>query len=1581
MAPWDITPFFPLAWFANPLMLWGLGAASIPILIHLLNRRKFREEPWAAMRFLLAAIKRNQRRIRIEQWLLLAVRTALLALLALAMAKPVLEGAGVSILPGQRTHWVLVLDGSMSMNLRQGDGTRFEQAKAIASRLVQDARQGDPLSVLLMANPPRAVIAAPSFAKDAVRAELDALQPTDGTVDLPATFQKIEEILAASEIPRKEVVFLTDLQAASWRKPDSAPTQDALLKRIFAGFEARKVRSQLIDLGAAGADNHAIIDLALSPAVPTVNSPASVRATLRNFGARPIENLPVRLALGNRIVEESAIRLAPGEEQSIAFNLQFPSAGEISLSVSTQEDALSRDDSRRLAIPVREAIPVLLVDGDPQPDLFRSETDFLAEALDPGESSSGEPRPFRVEKITDSQLARRDLADFDVVFLCNVARLTDLEVANLEAFLKQGGGVVVFGGDQVDVDNANRLLHNNGQGFLPARIGPAQGDPAAPASAVLFDPAGFSHPLIAPFAGQSPGVQASLTAVKTQRYHRLELPRDTQAKVALAFSNGLPAIVEASRGQGHVFQIATTADQSWTTWPLHPSFVPVMEQLVALAASGRLGERNVSVGQPLLQLLPAAASGTEVAIQKPGNAQASLRLTPQADSSLLRFDETDHVGLYSAELGPPLSRKLAFAVNPDPVESDLSHLDQASLKATLPGWNFHYDSDWKPYQQSAASVAQRGEQHRPLLWAVLVLLLVESLLAFVFGHHAQNATSWRNELLFLVIRVLPIVLLAIVAAALLLAPAASAWLPALLLHLLPPGTVAPPAAGEALVPQLRFESPWSQLALALTIIACVLLIVGIYRRESSAPRGARALLSAMRIGLVLLAIFFLAEAVLQVERTGLPYFVVMVDDSASSTIVDRFEDAKTQARLNEFAKSAGRTEEPDRITVARGWLATGDGQPWKELQSQHRLKLYAVSNQARPLLEVADSKQLTEIPEALKQVEARGEQSRLGDAVRQVLTELRGSAPSAILLLTDGQTTEGESLPRAAELARQKGVPLFTLGLGDPAPPRDLELSDLQVDEVVFVEDAVRFQARVTARGFSGQKLPVVLRRRPPGTLESDPGEEIARTTIDAPPDGQSTPVELVDRPRQTGPTTYILEVGPQPRELRTENNRITREILVREDKLKVLLVDTEPRYEFRYLKNYLEREKTIKLDVLLLASDPEYAEQDPSALGVLPQARDGEGGLFEYDVVILGDADPSVLSESQMQGLVDFVVKKGGGLLFIAGQNFNPLTYSRKPLETLLPIQLAEARDPIAVAGNVAAFRPALTAEGRSHPIFRLGEDEASSLEIWNSLQPLFWYLEAPRKKPTAFVLAEHPERSGPEGNFPLILYQYVGSGKVSFHAFDDTWRWRFRTGDRYFGRFWTQTIRFLARNRMLGQKQAEVLTDRRRYTRNQPILLQVRFLNAGLAPADQVSIQIERKGTAPRKLDLRRSQANRGLFEGSLPQSPEGDYQVRLLPPPVLPGPLPSTSFRVDPPAGELENIRMNEPELRKAAALSGGQFLTPEATSFADLLKTLPPPRKVPLETDPPIPLWNAWPMLLLFIALITAEWLFRKRKQLV
>lgn len=723
---------------ANAPLIYGLAAASVPIIIHLLNRRRYREVPWAAMRFLLAAVRKNSRRVKIEQWLLLAIRTLIIILVVTAMAKPFLEGLGaVPVLAGQRTHHVLVLDGSLSMGYSDGESTRFDQAKALAARLVEDARRGDAISLVMMADPPRVVIGAPSPNHGEVLRELRELVMPHGGTDLAASFEAIDRVLESSDIPQKDVIILTDLQATSWRRPQGAG--DDGLKRVLARVEARKTRSVVIDLGKAGIENRAVTSLSVNTPIVTTGTPVLVRAVLRNHGPSKSDGLTVRLIVDGRFGPEETVDLPVGEDTPVVFNQTFSTPGDHLVEVTLDNDALKLDDRRWLSVPVREQVQVLLVDGHFKSEPYQAETDYLAQALSPESTTEGVGSIIKTDVVPEGRLVGRDLTPYDTVVLCNIAQFTEAEVSALDDYLKQGGGVVLFTGDQVLPENYNRLLFAEGKGLLPVSIGSVVGDASKKESSFSFDALGFRHPIVAPFAGESDPVIAGLTSTKTWQFHQLKIPEGSKARVALAFGNGAPAVVEAPRHRGTVYVVATSADAGWTTWPLHTSYPPVMQKMVLGAASGRLAERNVRVGQPLEQSLPASGVSASVSIVVPGGRSAPSKLSAEGGVSQLHFEETEISGPYQVKIGAPLDLDSTFTATPPSAESDPRKLDQASLSEAVPGWSFAYMTNWRELTGNAGAVSRRGELHRPLLYALLAFLLIESFLAWFFGHNIAGS--------------------------------------------------------------------------------------------------------------------------------------------------------------------------------------------------------------------------------------------------------------------------------------------------------------------------------------------------------------------------------------------------------------------------------------------------------------------------------------------------------------------------------------------------------------------------------------------------------------------------------------------------------------------------------------------------------------------------------------------------------------------------------------------------------------------------------------------------------------------------
>jgi hypothetical protein len=473
--------------------------------------------------------------------------------------------------------------------------------------------------------------------------------------------------------------------------------------------------------------------------VVTVGATVLVRAALRNFGTAGANGVRVRLTADDRLGPEEMVDLPPGEDVPVVFRQQFSSPGDHLVEVSIDDDPLALDNRRWLVVPVRESLNVLLVDGDFKSEPYQAETDYLAQALAPSEDSPGAPRPIRVEVVSEAQLSHRELTAYDVVVLCNVAQFSQPEAAALDDYLKQGGGVVVFGGDQVIAENYNRLLYDDGKGFLPAAIGPSVGDAAKKESAFYFNPLGYRHPIVAEYQGEEDPVRAGLIQVFSRRYHKLVRPKASKATVALEFENGDPAVIEATRHRGRVIVVATSADMGWTTWPVHKSYPPVMQQIVLRASAGRSSERNIRVGQPFDQSFPAAGAAAAVTVVTPKGQPVATRLQAAGGVSQFHFEQTDLSGRYQVRIGPPLVQESAFAANTDPAESDLKKLDRAALAEALPGWNFLYLTNSRALSEDASGVGRRGELQRPFLYGVLILLLVESVLAWRFGHHDSSS--------------------------------------------------------------------------------------------------------------------------------------------------------------------------------------------------------------------------------------------------------------------------------------------------------------------------------------------------------------------------------------------------------------------------------------------------------------------------------------------------------------------------------------------------------------------------------------------------------------------------------------------------------------------------------------------------------------------------------------------------------------------------------------------------------------------------------------------------------------------------
>ena len=771
---------------------------------------------------------------------------------------------------------------------------------------------------------------------------------------------------------------------------------------------------------------------------------------------------------------------------------------------------------------------------------------------------------------------------------------------------------------------------------------------------------------------------------------------------------------------------------------------------------------------------------------------------------------------------------------------------------------------------------------------------------------------------------------------------------------------------------LVYLVPWPASVTLLVLMVIAAVVIAVYSREPICEirlgrtvvpaRIIRVILITVRLFVFVLIVMMCYEWALSPFRTRRPDLAVIVDVTKSMSLPMSETDevfTATEAGSHYAESVVGKS----RLEFVKKWLLASDAGRLKHLVRNYDLRFFLTGSRIIP-----HTAQLDVLIKKIATLQANDVSSELGENLRSVLAAQRGRSTAAIVFLTDGVTTRGPTLGDVSAGVAAKEIPLYLVGLGSQQALRDVIVTDLLVDEIVFLNDLVYFDVNVTSSGFDRKSADVVLKK-------SGADQVLARTTVELSSANQSQRVQIPYTPTVSGDHDFIVEVVGLDGEVTIDNNQISVGINVRADPINVLLVQSYPNYEFRFLKNVLARaSKSIQLTTILQEADYDYATTDEHAKRIFPVSREE---LFQQDVILFGDVNPSMLTASIHENLFDFVSEKGGAVVFMAGPSYLPTAYRDTRLADLLPLDTDRVvLPPRQELSELFQVRP--TKLGLVAPQLQLGVDGSDSVRIWNQLPGLYWLLEADQWKPGVRVLVEHRSKVGQDGQpLPVITSHYVGSGKVLFHATDETWRWRYRVGDAFYARYWLQTIRYLGRSKLIGKdRNAEISSDRARYRPGDRPLIRVKFIDDRTAPArdDGVTVTLQQRKGIARRVDFKRVGDQRGIFESKLQPLGAGEYDVTLAQP-LLPGGAPATSFTVTSPPGELVQPAMNRTDLENAAKVTRGQFYT--EANIEKLLDDLPVGRNVRMETMPPQKLWNTWWIAGLFVATLTCEWLLRKK----
>ena len=741
----------------TPLFLLCILAAAIPLVLHLVSNIRAEETQFPTLRFLKMSMEKTARRRRIENLMLLLLRMALLALLAIALAEPLSKAVG-GWAAGRRYASIIVLDNSMSMAARKGQGTRFAEARAQA-RVLLSGKSRPAAATVMPTNAP--VISDELVSSlDSLRKGLDHTGIAATRAPVAKKVAKALEMLEDQSLPQKAIYIFSDLQKISFDSLIALPELSA----------CEDVHILVVSIAAAEVSNVAVTDLEIN-GLRVVDSMIEFTATLVNSGktARVVSvGLRVEADKGAWSGPRRQVHLRPagteGSSAKVRFYRRFSKPGvvlgQVALDIPAasaggtlaQGDDLLLDNVRRFSMVISDRVKALIAAAD-EGQIMGPAT-MLGIAIDPYAGGSG-PWSIISKTLPATQVTEADLQQVHAVFFCNVASFTAAQARAIERFTRNGGTVVFFLGPDVKIDNYNQHFLQEVKaegGLLPARLQPAVGNVGPQAPALRVDLVDIEHRYL---SGLFENRQDYLTVI-VQRYFRLKrLPRP--GRTLMRLENGDPLLMTRIFGKGRVVLCATTASPRWTNLPITGLFLPMVARMTLLAPRTMGRSETYLAGSPVM-IRPAPAPGVKLppgAVVKvtlpqdqanptPGTIRVPVKAT--AEGYLARFNDTDRLGVYRWQIAAPGISQAdkppsgVFVVNPQGIESNLAALSIEQFKGAMSqrGLKRVYVAGSLDEVNAAAAEDTKGRNWWDLFLAfVIFLLVIEAVVANLRRSRAQ----------------------------------------------------------------------------------------------------------------------------------------------------------------------------------------------------------------------------------------------------------------------------------------------------------------------------------------------------------------------------------------------------------------------------------------------------------------------------------------------------------------------------------------------------------------------------------------------------------------------------------------------------------------------------------------------------------------------------------------------------------------------------------------------------------------------------------------------------------------------------
>lgn len=618
-----------------------------------------------------------------------------------------------------------------------------------------------------------------------------------------------------------------------------------------------------------------------------------------------------------------------------------------------------------------------------------------------------------------------------------------------------------------------------------------------------------------------------------------------------------------------------------------------------------------------------------------------------------------------------------------------------------------------------------------------------------------------------------------------------------------------------------------------------------------------------------------------------------------------------------------------------------------------------------------------------------GETTSFADALETVLDRIPSEELAGAVFLTDGRSTDDTVPEAAARRFARLGAKICSVVIGSESNRADVAIESVRAAENVFLGDKVRVSATVRADMLAGRRVAVKF-------LEGE--NEIERREFSIDSDSWTKEVRFVRDPEGKGVLRYSVALEPPEEDSEPENDAWPFEVSVSDDRTNVLMADSRPRWEFRYLRNLLyARDKSVHLQYVLAEPDrisgvvaPDAPEADASRpfgeaeAGRLPSKRED---WRKFDIIVLGDLGADTIGPREADDIKYCVEERGAMLVVVAGERHMPREFAAGALADLLPVACTNAAGEVVATWRGIATSFALTPSGAGHPATSLAPSASENDRIWSSLLPARSRLTGLSVKPGAEVLLFAADSTAAAA--PLLTVRETGRGKVVFLATDETWHLRYRKGDAYHHRFWGNLFKWGSGEKLReGNLHARAGTDRLRYAPGDTVRISAKFLDSGFLPVAKAKprAEIVAPDGKARTMELVRRDETGAYYEGTFDSTgEEGEYTATIFSDRArreLGGDWPdrlAVSFRVDRAAAPVEFAHTSADRALpgRLAGLTGGEVCGVDGVSALDGAFGA---GKSEVSEHVETPVWNHWSALAVFVASLALAWISRKRKGL-